>query len=186
MSATDRRPPMRKSDEAEPKTLEMAREQGDAFGRTLAYMTGEEADDGGEQHAGDYRVGYAVEEAEGMYELRQGELVWQDPTEENAHVEVSVRDASDGRFIPGLEVQATLIGPDGKEVGTHRQPFLWHPWLYHYGRNWKVPGDGTYRLKVRIEPPTFCRHDKINGRRFAEPVEVEFPEVKIKTGQKIS
>ncbi len=49
----------------------MAREQGEAFGRTLAYMTGEVADDGAEQHAGDYLVGFAVEEAEGMYDGRR-------------------------------------------------------------------------------------------------------------------
>jgi hypothetical protein len=77
-----------------------------------------------------------------------------------------------------------LIEADGQAIGTHRQPFLWHPWLYHYGRNWEVPGDGSYRLRVRIEPPEFPRHDKINGRRYAEPVEVEFENVRVETGRK--
>jgi hypothetical protein len=42
---------------------------------------------------------------------------------------------------------------------------------------------------VRIEPPAFMRHDRTNGRRFAAPVEVEFPDVPfpdvpIEAGQK--
>ena len=46
--------------------------------------------------------------------------------------------------------------------------------IYHYGRNWKVPADGEYTLKVHIEPPTFMRHDEINGCRFTKPVDAEF------------
>lgn len=176
---------MRASDEASEEQLRLAKEQGDALQKAIDEMTKEEAHDGGEKQAGDYLIGYAVEEAEGLYYLQDSQLEWQEPKEEeNVHVEVAVRDASDRRFIPALKVYATLIGEDGKEVGTHRQPYLWHPWLYHYGRNWTVPGDGEYTLRVRIEMPEFPRHGKKNGRRFAEPVEVEFEGVKIKTGQK--
>jgi hypothetical protein len=57
-------------------------------------------------------------------------------------------------------------------------------WLHHYGRNWHVPADGDYTLRIRIEAPTFHRHDKKNGQCFAEAVEVEFSNVKIETGQK--
>jgi uncharacterized protein involved in high-affinity Fe2+ transport len=121
-----------------------------------------------------------------MYHLRDGQLEWHEPADENAHVEVVVRDAADGRFIPGLTVYTTLLDSSGQAIGTHQQPFLWHPWLYHYGRNWRVPGDGSYTLRVRIEPPDFMRHDKINGNRFIEPIEVEFRDVTIRTGQKRS
>ena len=114
-----------------------------------------------------------------MYVLEDGELVWHNPTDENVHVEVVVRDGADGRFIPGLTVHATLVDAKGSELGTHLQPFLWHPWLYHYGRNWQVPGQGEYALRVRIDAPDFMRHDKENGRRFAYPIEVEFRNVKI-------
>jgi hypothetical protein len=69
-------------------------------------------------------------------------------------------------------------------VGSHIQPFIWHPWLYHYGRNWQVPEAGDYTLRIRIEAPIFHRHDQKNGRRFAEEIEVEFSNVKIETGQK--
>ncbi|HET8795470.1 MAG TPA: iron transporter, partial [Arthrobacter sp.] len=97
--------------------------------------------------------------------------------------EVVVCDAADGRFIPVAKVFATLIDPDGNDLGTHEQPLMWHPMMYHYGRNWTVPADGTYTLKVRVEPPTIHRHDEVNGKRFTEPVEVEFTNVKVKRGK---
>jgi uncharacterized protein involved in high-affinity Fe2+ transport len=184
MSNDHARPPMDpSSDEASAEQLELARAQGDAYGRALELMTGKVAEGGGERLAGDYLVGYAVEQAEGMYRLADGELTWQEPRDENLHLEVTVRDAADGRFVPDLTVHASLVAPDGREVGTHRQPLLWHPMIYHYGRNWRVPGDGRYRLRVRVDPPQFPRHDRINGRRFAEPVEVQFDDVEVRTGQ---
>jgi hypothetical protein len=41
----------------------------------------------------------------------------------------------------------------------------------------------AYRLRVRVEPPTFMRHDEVNGRRFTSPVEVESDDVAVKRGQ---
>jgi Fe2+ transport protein len=179
------RPPLEPSDEATIKGLRFAQEQGDVYQQALDYMTNEVAQ-GTKKHAGDYLVGYAVEEAEGMYRLHDGQLQWEEPSEENIHVEVAVCDGADGRFIPGLTVYVTILNNSGKEIGTHQQPFLWHPMLYHYGRNWQVPGDGEYTLRVRIEIPDFPRHDKTNGKRYTQPVEVEFAHVQIKTGQKKS
>ena len=143
-------PPMRSSEEATQEQLKLAKAQGEAMQQALEHMIQKEADDGAEKRAGDYLVGYAVEEAEGMYHLHAGELQWHEPEDENVHVEVSVRDGADGRFVPGLTVYATLIDRAGRKVGTHQQPFLWHPWLYHYGRNWRVPGDGEYTLQVPV------------------------------------
>ena len=57
------------------------------------------------------------------------------------------------------------------------QPLLWHPTIYHYGRDWRAVTDGPHRLRVRVEPPTFMRQDRLNGQRFTEPVEVEFTDV---------
>lgn len=54
--------------------------------------------------------------------------------------------------------------------------------LYHYARHWAVPEDGEYTLRVHIDSPTFMRHDEVNGRRFAQPVDVEFTGVKIARG----
>lgn len=181
---TRHRPPMNpRTDEVTPDQMQAARSQGAAYGAALQLMVRRVAQGGAEQRAGDYLVGYAVEAAEGMYELRDGELVWADPGDTNCHLEVTVRDGGDGRFVPALTVQATLVDAEGREVGTHPQPMLWHPMMYHYGRNWKVPGDGVYTLRVRIEPAPFMRHDRINGRRFAEPVTCRFSGVKISTGR---
>ena len=181
----ERQPPVQPSDEATEEQLRLARAQGAAFGQAVTTMITSEAH-GSERPVGDYIVGYAVEKAEGMYQLRNGQLEWVAPQEENAHLEVVVRDGADGRFIPSLTVYATLIDSTGNEIGTHQQPFLWHPWLYHYGRNWTLPGDDIYTLRIRIEAPEFGRHDKINGKRFAEPVEIEFVKVGITSGQKQS
>ena len=171
------------SDEATEQGLELAREQGEAVGRAARHMMFEVAHDGGEQPAGDYIVGYAVEEAEGMYHLEGGELEWREPEDENAHVEVSVRDRDDGRLVPGLDVEATLVSEDGQEIGPFQVPFVWHPSIHHYGINVKVPGDGRYTLRVRVGPAPFPRHDEENGDRYAEGVEVEFEGVEIETGQ---
>ena len=98
----------RPSDEANEEQLRLAKEQGEALQRAIDEMTKSEAYDGGEQRAGDYLIGYAVEEAEGLYHLWDGRLGWQEPEHENVHVEVAVRDGADGRFIPGLEEDHTI------------------------------------------------------------------------------
>lgn len=178
------RPPMDpNSSEADAKQLELAREQGAAYRKALDHMARSVAHDGGTREAGDYLVGYAIEEAEGMYMWEDGELVWREPEDENLHVEIAVCDGADGRFVPGCKVTGTLIDPDGNEVGTHEHPLLWHPMIYHYGRNWTVPADGTYTLKVRVDPPTFMRHDEVNGCRFKESVETVFEGVEVERGQ---
>ena len=172
------------SDEADRRQLEMARQEGASYQRSLDYMVDEVAHTGARKQAGDYLVAIAQEEAEGMYRPNgDGELVWQEPDDENCHLEVSVSDAADRRFIPGLDIEATMTSEDGETVGPFSVPFLWHPGLYHYGINVKVPRDGKYGVKVRIASPQFARHDKTNGKRFAGPVEVEFSEVDVKTGQ---
>jgi hypothetical protein len=45
--------------------------------------------------------------------------VWRDPGEENVHSEVSVRDASAGRFVPGVRVFASVIESDAPVVVQH-------------------------------------------------------------------
>jgi len=176
-----RNAPMRQSDEATSQALELAKEQGAAYVKALEHMVDEVANGGGQQRAGQYVVAYAHEEAEGMYRLRNGTLEWQEP-DGNIHLEVSVRDAGDDRFVPGLDVTLTVLNEDGSEVGTETMPFLWHPWLYHYGRNWTIPGEGRYTLKIEIAPFEYMRHDEENGLRYAEPVTVVFENVKLETG----
>lgn len=171
------------SDEINDRQISLAKKQGEAFQQALQNMTQEEAR-GQQQTQGDYIIAWASEKAEGMYIPRNGQLEWQEPTEENTHIEVAVCSSADGRFIPGLTVSATIIDREGNVIGTYQQPFLWHPWLYHYGRNWQVPDEGPYTLWIRVETPDFPRHDKTNGRRFTQPVEVKFPNIKLAIGRK--
>ncbi len=174
-------PPMKVSEEATKDQLEMARQQGAAVG--LVHMLTEVADDGKEKKAGDFLVGYAIEDAEGMYEHRGSGLRWKEPGNTNAHIEVSVRDAGDGRFVPGLDVGVQVSDKGGKVIGKKRHPFVWHPWIYHYGANWKLPGPGRYDLDVTIQPPKFMRHDKKNGKRYAGMVQVSFKNARKKDVQ---
>jgi hypothetical protein len=185
MTEQSRSTELKSSDESSRPEIVLGKAQGSAYGAALAYLSKIEAHDSGERSIGDYEVAYAVEDAEGLYHMRNGVLVWDSAKGENCHIEVSVRGAADGRFLPGLNIVATLADGSGKELGTHPLPFLWHPWIYHYGRNWKVPGDGNYCLRVHIDAPSFPRHDLVNGRRFQHAVDVEFS-IRIKTGQKIS
>jgi len=185
MAQATQREKLQPSDEAKRQQIALAKEQGSAFQHAVDNMTQKTAH-GAEQRVGDYLIGYAIEEAEGLYHLRDGGLEWVEPQDENAHVEVVVRNAVDGRFIPGLTVYATLTDSSGDEVGTHEQPFLWHPWIYHYGRNWRVPGDGDYTLHIHVDAPKFPRHDKTNGKLYAEPADVTFEQVTIKAGRKQS
>lgn len=180
------KPSMKPSDEADAPQLRLAKKQGDAYMEALNYMATSVAQ-GCTQPAGSYIIGFAFEEAEGMYHVHDGTLTWHNPTpEENVHLEVAVCDGADGRFVPGLTVSVTLIDSKGKELGTHQHPFLWHPMLYHYGRNWHIPGNGSYTVRIHIDEPTFMRHDKINGQRYTGPVDVDFPNVQLETGQKMS
>lgn len=171
------------SDEGDARGLELGRAEGEAFGRILKHMLEDVADGGKEIESGDYLIAYAVEKAEGMYVPTNGNLEWQAPEKENIHIEVAVRDKADGRLIPGLDISVTVLDAKGRQIGTHQHPLLWHPYLYHYGRNWHVPGDGTYSLRVRFPAPQFHRHDKKNGNRFAKGADVTFEGVRLKTGK---
>jgi hypothetical protein len=181
--AKPRRPPSRPSDEADANQLKLAKAEGEKYASSLRYMVEEVADAGGRKRAGDYIVAFAQEKAEGMYHLVRGKLKWVKPKAENCHIEVAVLDATDKRFIPGLSVHAELFSREGRRVASFDVPFVWHPGLYHYGRNVKVPGSGRYDLLVKIKAPTFMRHDRRNGRRYAKPVEVAFKNIAIKSGK---
>lgn len=177
------KPRMTTSDEADQKGLELGRGQGKALTETLEHMIQNIADDGREQRVGEYLVAYAVEKAEGMYRPRGDDLEWVPPGDDNVHIEVCVRDAADGRLIPELDVTvAVLDAQSGEEIGRHRHPLLWHPYLYHYGRNWRLPGSGDYSLEISFDAPKFMRHDKENGRRFSSGARVRFDDVSVSTG----
>ena len=176
---------LRTSKETDERHIELAREAGDAYQRAADHMIEQVAETGAKTEVGDYIVGFAQEKAEGLYRMRDGELTWEEPSEsQNCHLEVMVASAAEGRFLPGMTVRATLTDAQGDEVGPKEIPFVWHPGVYHYGRNLELPGEGTYTITVEVEPATFPRHDRENGNRYAEPVEVKFEDVQIKTGRR--
>jgi Fe2+ transport protein len=184
MTTQPHTPPMQASNEAEPEQLEIARAQGGTYGQALQAM--DEESGAVTQLAGDYLVAFVQENAEGMYELQDGRLVWREaPEEANAHLEIAVADAADGRFVPGLEITLTVLDGD-RELFTTSMPFLWHPYLYHYGTNARVPGEGPYTVRVTIDPPTFMRHDPVNGKRYEQRVELVFEDRRFKPGRKPS
>jgi len=169
-------------EETTQRQLHVARAQGDAYGHAFEQLRAAEATDSGEEYCGDYWIGYAVGPALGVYEWTTAELEWREPGEENLHVAITVRDAGDGRFVPGLRVLVTLIDPSGNVVGSREQPLLWHPMIYHYGGNWKVDANGVHSLRVQVDPPKFMRTDLVNGDRLLAPVQIDFDEVKVDVG----
>lgn len=177
-------PPTEVTDEASQQGLKLAKEAGDAYQRMVEYFVSNVATSGGKRRVGDYLVAVAAEEAEPLWHLLDGKLELKEPFQDaNAHLEVVVADAADGRFIPELHVNVTLL-KDGDEVGTYHLPFLWHPTMYHYGHSVHVPAAGTYTMRVAIAAPLFGRHDKTNGKRFGEPVAVDFDGIRIEPGRK--
>jgi uncharacterized protein involved in high-affinity Fe2+ transport len=137
--------------------------------------------------AGHYLIALVNEQAEGMCApSNDAALVWREaPEKANAHIELAVADAGDGRFLPGLTVDVTVLDGD-TELFTQRAPFLWHPFLFHYGFNAKLGGRGPYTVIVRIDTPQWMRHGPINGKRYPGPVEVGFAEVDFDPGRKPS
>ncbi|HSD85519.1 MAG TPA: hypothetical protein VLG46_16785 [Anaerolineae bacterium] len=162
--------------------LRLALDQGEAYQHALEKTAIRLADNSQQQRVQDYAITYAIGPAQGSYELADNDLYWREPRSENIYLQIAVCDAIDQRFIPDLTIYATLINSARAIVGVRRQPFVWHPALYHYGSNWRVLQDGMYTLKVRLEAPAFSRRDKDVGRRYLEPVEVEFHRVLIDTG----
>ena len=176
-------PEKQPSEEVDENQIQQSKTEGDAYRTSVTYMATRVANDGATKEAGDYLVGYAQEEAEGMYHLEEeGDFEFVEPDEENAHLEIVVADRGDGRFVPYCDVEATLER-DGETVGPEEIPFVWHPGVYHYGKNIEVPESGSYDLHVEIQPPGFHRHDEQNGDRYGETVEVTFEGIDVETGQ---
>lgn len=168
--------------------LSLARAQGRAYARTLDEMTNHVANDGAAKQVGDYVIGYAIEYAEGWWIPHGDKLRYRTgvaaSAETNAHIEIVVLDALTGRFMPGLKVHVTLADQDGQVLDSKPEPYMWHPWLYHYGENWRVPRAGKYQLHVQVSPPDYARYGRDIGQRFARPATVDFKDVLFQTGQK--
>ncbi|MDQ2889421.1 MAG: iron transporter [Gemmatimonadota bacterium] len=137
---------------------------------------GEAGAHGLEVRSGDYRVAVTVQAARGYWQVRAGTLTYvrtDTSVGPAAHIGVTVRDAETGRFIPGLKVRATLLDARGREIDTYAMPFMWHPWLNHYGLNVAVPGQGRYTVHVHADAPGFRRYGSSALRKFNRSVNAE-------------
>lgn len=137
---------------------------------------------GAEAHVGEMIIALALEPAEGMYEWSNGALQWVEPGDQNVHLEVSARDATDNRFVPGLRVHVRVIDGEGQTRADAILPMLWHPWLYHYGSNFTLPMGSSVAVEIQIDAPEFPRHDETNGMRYTEDLFVRFEDVELTEG----
>lgn len=165
------------------KKIRLAEQQGKAFTEALDYMKG--MDNHIEKEVGDYIISLASEEAEGTYQLTDGKLKWQVPEKKlNSHLEIVVRDKKDKRFIPNLKIKGKVYSEKGDLIAEKDFPFLWHPFLYHYGAMLEIPESGTYTVEVNFPAPEFLRHDEIKGKRFEKGVNEKIGSIKLETGRK--
>jgi uncharacterized protein involved in high-affinity Fe2+ transport len=95
-----------------------------------------------------------------------------------------VRDAATGRIVPELKVRTTILNSGREAVGTYSLPFMWHPWVSHYGMNVPAPGIGRYTIRVRSDAPSFRRYGGAALKRFNRAVDVEFRGVRFVTAGK--
>ncbi len=169
------------------KNQQLAKNAGDAYSNTLKIMYSQ-ANDGRDTLTGDYFLAYAIEYSEGYWYSKASKFVYENKNEQsakhNSHIEVVARDRQTGRFLHDLNVVATVKQPNGDSIGTHQEMFMWHPWLYHYGENWRVPNAGDYELHIHIDPPPYHRYGKNLGNQFTQPIDMDFKNIMIKTGQK--
>lgn len=172
-------------EQVDERQRELARQSGEAYRQSVEYTVSAVAEAGAIVRAGDYLVGVAQEQARGVYRMENNRFRWSEPAVgENCHLAVFVADATDGRFLPHLNVRAMVEDGEGWSVGPRPVPFAWHPGVYHYGETLEVPGDGAYTVTVDVEPPRFPRHGHEDGDRYTDPVEVRFEDLAFTTGRR--
>ncbi len=157
------------------QTVDLARGEGDVIDRPLSEMLRSADVSGSQVRSGDYKVALVVHAARGTWEARNGELSYERPNNNIgpvAHLDVIVRDATTGRFVPGLKVRATILDSRRREIDTYSMPFMWHPWMNHYGLNVPVPGKGRYTVRIRADAPAFRRFGSTALRKFNKAVDV--------------
>lgn len=169
------------------EAIDLARREGDAVDRPLLDMLRSSAVGGSQVRSGDYIVAVAIKPVHGYWEARSGKLLFVRPDDSVgpvAHIDVSIRDMATGRLLPGLKVRATVLNSRKKEIDTYAMPFMWHPWMNHYGLNVPAPGPGRYTIRVRADAPAFRRYGSTALRKFNKPVDVEIRDVRFVAAEK--
>jgi hypothetical protein len=173
--------------DSESEWLPLAQAQGRAIKQAMNAMISSTAMDGEEVKLGDYLLTYAVEYAESFWEIKDEKLRYnmraEMTSEKNAHVEVVIRDAETGRIIPGFTVTTTFF-KDDKEVEKVSPGMMWHPWLYHYGMNIRVPKKDKYEVEIDAAAPDVKRYGREYGNQFSKDITYRFKDVDVEVGQK--
>jgi hypothetical protein len=155
----------------------------EGFDRLLHFVL-EEEEYTGHKVAGDFLIAYKADFACWLSYPQTGSPIWNKPGKNNARLSIGVFDRVDLHLVHGLNVTVTVYDERGVTVGTKQHPFLYRPHHNQYGENWELPGDGRYTFHVRIEVPE--NHHHWEGRSYASPVEVIFPNVEVCTGHMVS
>ena len=115
------------SDEADARGLELGKKEGEAFGRILKHMLEDIADGGEEIAHGDYQDRLRLKRPRAcMCRVTASSNGWR--PSKRTFTSRFWSDKADGRLLPGLDIDVTLTDDKGKEIGTHRQQLLWHPY----------------------------------------------------------
>jgi uncharacterized protein involved in high-affinity Fe2+ transport len=164
------------------QATELAHREGDAAERPIITSLRSTGTTGSQVRSGNYKVAVLVGQARGRWELRGGKLSYTTPdssSEQLAHIAVSIRDAASGRFVPGLNVRATVLNSKKKEVNTYALPFIWHPWMNQYGANIPEPKSGRYTIRVRADAPAFRRFGTTALKQFNRGIDVNVSGVRL-------
>jgi hypothetical protein len=161
--------------------LALSRKEGAAFASAIEAAIRRKGRSGYHQRAGDYDVALIVSPATGSWNMRDGKLVYLAPDSSAAihHIDVTIRDGATGRSVPGLNVRVTLLNSRKREAGTFVLPFMWHPWMNHYGANVAVPASGRYTIRVRADAPAYRRYGAGALKQFNRALDVDVRNVRL-------
>jgi hypothetical protein len=137
------------------------------------------AAEGGAVEAGDWRIAYIKEPAEGWFQMDEGHMVWRDPARgETAHLEIIPIERETGRVIPDARITLEVLDDEGARVERKLLSFYYAE-FFHYAENFSLP-EGEYTLRASVEAPAFRRHGEATDRpALMDDVQVEFENVMI-------
>jgi uncharacterized protein involved in high-affinity Fe2+ transport len=167
--------------------IALASHEGEVMDVQIARALHDGEERGAETRRGDYKVAVLIQSVRGYWQMQHGTASYaaaDTSVGPAAHLDVSIRDAATGRLVPDMNVRVTILNSRGKEIDTYAMPFMWHPWLDHYGLNVPVPGTGRYTIRVRADAPAFRRFGSSALRKFNKAVDVEVRGVRFVTTEK--
>jgi len=168
------------------EAVNLSRAEGGAIDHPLAELLRSVGTSGSQERSGDYRVAVIVRHGRGAWKSRNGKLGYEAPDANIgpvSHIDVIIRDAVTGRFIPGLKVRVTVLNARKREIDTYSLPFMWHPWLNHYGLNIPDPGKGRYTIRVHADAPALRRYGSTALRKFNKPVDASIRNIRFDTDE---